>query len=53
MKLPIYVVDIKDDSLLGNDFLSTINFGSFYLIFWNFVLRRGRKFFLFSNYEGD
>jgi len=34
MKLPVYVVDIKDDCLLGNDFLSAMNFEETFVSFF-------------------
>jgi len=52
IKFSVYVVDIKDDCLLENDFLWAINFKEFCLIFWNFFSERERELLLFLNYEG-
>jgi len=34
MKLPVYVIDMKDDCLLGNDFLSAMGFGETFVSFF-------------------
>jgi len=34
MKLPVYVVEIKDNCLLGNDFLSAMNFEETFVSFF-------------------
>jgi len=34
MKLPVYVVDMKKDCLLGNDFLSAMGFGETFVSFF-------------------
>jgi len=44
MELPVYVVDMKDNCLLGNNFLSAMNFeGTFASFFFVFLLRKRRR----------
>jgi len=52
MKLPVYVVDMKDDCLLGNDFLSAMNFEEVFASFFGIPSQREEEV-LFSDYVGD
>jgi len=47
MKLPIYIVEMKDDCLLGNDFLSAMTFEEILVSFFG-VSSQGRKEFVCS-----
>jgi len=40
MKLPVYVVDMKDHCLLGNDFLSAMNFEEIFALFFGISSRK-------------
>jgi len=52
MELPVYVVDMKDNCLLGNNFLSAMNFeGTFASFFLYFFSEKGGGLFLFSDNE--
>jgi len=52
MKLPVYIVDMKDDCLLGNDFLSAKNFEEILISFFG-VSSQERKEFVCSRIESE
>jgi len=52
MKLPVYIVEMKDDSLLGNDFLSAMNFQETLVSFFG-VSSQGRKELVCSRIENE
>jgi len=43
MKLPVYVIDMKDNCLLGNDFLSAMNFEEVFTSFFKIPFRGVEK----------
>jgi len=53
MKLPVYVVNMKNGCLLGNNFLSALNFEGVFIIFWNSFLEKRKELLLFSDNERD
>jgi len=52
MKLPVYIVEMKDDCLLGNDFLSAMNFEEILVSFFD-VSSQERKEFVCSRIESE
>jgi len=47
MKLPVYIVEMKYDCLLGNDFLSAINFEETLVSFFS-ISSQGKEEFVCS-----
>jgi len=43
MKFPVYVVDMKDDCLLGNDFLSALNFEEAFASFFGISSQKEKE----------
>jgi len=52
MKLLVYIVEMKDDCLLGNDFLSAMNFEETLVSFFG-VSSQERKKFVCSGIESE
>jgi len=52
MKLPVYIIEMKDDCLLGNDFLSAMNFEETLVSFFG-ISSQGRKEFVCSRIESE
>jgi len=52
MKLPVYIVEMKDDCLLGNDFLSAMNFEETLVSFFG-VSSQGKEEFVCSRIENE
>jgi len=52
MKLPVYIVEMKDDCLLGNDFLSATNFEETLVSFFG-VSSQKKKEFVCSRIESE
>jgi len=50
MELPVYVVNMKDDCLFGNDFLSAMNFEGIFASFFDISSQKGEGL-LFSDNE--